>query len=271
MAAAAKTVAVTRRRSSRQQRHGATRRRSSRATCSRCCASRSRPKTAERPSRSSSPVPASSSWSRRPRRAKRRSRSAASVLNANKAGTFNLTLKPSGAAKSILQEERQAEGEAGEAHFTPTGGDAKSSTSSVTLKLDQEDRSERRPTANGVPRRRRAPQQVGPPRRRPQQSAASRRAVGRWFAKDPLNTVLIVASLVLTFLFFNLLGQIQPQPSGEQVPLSRVFKLAEEKQIAAATLLDQDARVRRRHQGRAAALRRLPGVRRADLLAGQAS
>jgi cell division protease FtsH len=68
-------------------------------------------------------------------------------------------------------------------------------------------------------------------------------SVGRWFAKDPLSTLLLVASLVLTFLFFNLLGQIQPSTSGERIPLSRVAKLAEQKEIAAATLLDQDARV----------------------------
>ena len=68
-------------------------------------------------------------------------------------------------------------------------------------------------------------------------------ALGRWFAKDPLSTTLIVASLVLTFLFFNLLGDIQPSTSGERVPLSRVFKLADDKQISEATLLDQDARV----------------------------
>ncbi len=68
-------------------------------------------------------------------------------------------------------------------------------------------------------------------------------AITRWFAKDPLSTVLIVASLVLTFLFFNLLGQIQPSTSGERIPLSRVSKLAEQKQISEATLLDQDARV----------------------------
>ena len=52
--------------------------------------------------------------------------------------------------------------------------------------------------------------------------------VGRWFAKDPLNTVLIVASLVLVFTFFHLLGQIQPSTSGEQIPLSQVFKLAKD-------------------------------------------
>ena len=75
-------------------------------------------------------------------------------------------------------------------------------------------------------------------------------AIGRWFAKDPLSTTLIVSSLVLTFLFFNLLGQIQPSTNGERVPLSRVFKLADEKQIAEATLLDQDARVLFETKGR---------------------
>jgi cell division protease FtsH len=68
-------------------------------------------------------------------------------------------------------------------------------------------------------------------------------SVGRWFAKDPLNTLLIVASIALTFAFFSLLGDIQPSTSGERVPLSQAFELAEERQIAEATLLDQDARV----------------------------
>jgi cell division protease FtsH len=68
-------------------------------------------------------------------------------------------------------------------------------------------------------------------------------AIGRWFASDPLSTALIVASLVLVFLFFHLLGQIQPSTGGEQVPLSRVFKLADDHQVSEATLLDQDARV----------------------------
>jgi cell division protease FtsH len=67
--------------------------------------------------------------------------------------------------------------------------------------------------------------------------------LGRWFAKDPLSTTLIVASLVLTFLFFNLLGQIQPSTSGESIPISRVSTLAKQKEIAKATLLDHDARL----------------------------
>ena len=68
-------------------------------------------------------------------------------------------------------------------------------------------------------------------------------AVGRWLAKDPINTVLIFASIFLTILFFTLLDEIQPSSSGVSVPLSRIENLAEHKQIDEATLLDQDSRV----------------------------
>ena len=68
-------------------------------------------------------------------------------------------------------------------------------------------------------------------------------SVGRWFAKDPLNTLLIVASIGLTIIFFALLGQIQPSSGGEKVPLSKVGKLAKDEQVVIATLLDQDSRV----------------------------
>ncbi len=66
---------------------------------------------------------------------------------------------------------------------------------------------------------------------------------GRWFAKDPLNTMLILSSIGLTILFFSLLGDIQPSSGGDRVPLSEVTELSERKQISAATLLDHDARV----------------------------
>jgi len=68
-------------------------------------------------------------------------------------------------------------------------------------------------------------------------------AAGRWFLKDPINTVLILASIALTITFFVLLDDIQPSSSGERVPLSKVEKLAKQKQIQLATLLDNDARV----------------------------
>ena len=68
-------------------------------------------------------------------------------------------------------------------------------------------------------------------------------AIGRWFLKDPINTVLIFASIGLTIAFFVLLGQIQPSSSGEKVPLSKIDKLAKHEQIQFATLLDNDSRV----------------------------
>ncbi|HEX3239463.1 MAG TPA: ATP-dependent zinc metalloprotease FtsH [Solirubrobacterales bacterium] len=68
-------------------------------------------------------------------------------------------------------------------------------------------------------------------------------AFGKWFLKDPLNTALLLASILLTITFFVLLGQIQPSSAGEKVPLSQVFKLTEDKQVEVATLLDQDSRV----------------------------
>jgi cell division protease FtsH len=68
-------------------------------------------------------------------------------------------------------------------------------------------------------------------------------AVGRWLAKDPLNTFLIGASIALIVLFFAFLGDIEPDSPGERVPLSDVTGLADAKQIDTATLLDQDSRV----------------------------
>lgn len=57
------------------------------------------------------------------------------VLSANKAGTFSLTLKPSGAAKKVLKEKGSLKVTL-KLTFTPTGGTAKSSNSAVTLKLN---------------------------------------------------------------------------------------------------------------------------------------
>ena len=56
------------------------------------------------------------------------------TLNAGKAGTFNLTLNPSGAAKQALKKTGSLKVNL-EITYTPTGGGAKSSKTSVTLKL----------------------------------------------------------------------------------------------------------------------------------------
>jgi cell division protease FtsH len=61
--------------------------------------------------------------------------------------------------------------------------------------------------------------------------------------RDPLATLLLGASILLTILFFTLLGSIGPESEGRETPLSTVVELAEENQIAYATLLDHDARV----------------------------
>lgn len=57
------------------------------------------------------------------------------TLNAAKAGTFNLTLSPSGAAKRLLKQKGSLKVNL-TITFTPTGGSAKSSNSAVTLKLN---------------------------------------------------------------------------------------------------------------------------------------
>ncbi len=59
------------------------------------------------------------------------------VLTANKAGSFELALKPSAAAKKALREKGSLRVTL-EFTFTPTGGDAKTTTSSVTLKLKEQ-------------------------------------------------------------------------------------------------------------------------------------
>lgn len=56
------------------------------------------------------------------------------TLNASKAGTFNLKLKPSNAAKGLLREKGQLKVSL-KVTYTPTGGAAKTTTSAVTLKL----------------------------------------------------------------------------------------------------------------------------------------
>jgi ABC-type phosphate transport system substrate-binding protein len=59
------------------------------------------------------------------------------TLTVSKAGTYSLTLKPSGAAKALLSENGKLKVTL-KFTFTPTGGDANALPSSVTLKLDQD-------------------------------------------------------------------------------------------------------------------------------------
>ncbi|WP_270040619.1 ATP-dependent zinc metalloprotease FtsH [Solirubrobacter ginsenosidimutans] len=61
--------------------------------------------------------------------------------------------------------------------------------------------------------------------------------------KDRLSLFLIIASAILTILFFTFLGQSKPSSKGDQIALSTLVNRSEAKQILSATLLDQDARV----------------------------
>jgi cell division protease FtsH len=61
--------------------------------------------------------------------------------------------------------------------------------------------------------------------------------------KDRLSAFLIVASAILTILFFSFLGDTKPSSPGDEVPISTVMQRSKEKAIVSARLLDQDARV----------------------------
>jgi cell division protease FtsH len=67
--------------------------------------------------------------------------------------------------------------------------------------------------------------------------------------RDPLALFLLIASIVLAVAFATLLGQIKPGSAGRQVALSTVQKMAKQKEVASATLLDHDSRVEVRSTG----------------------
>ena len=67
--------------------------------------------------------------------------------------------------------------------------------------------------------------------------------------RDPLALFLLLASIALAVAFATLLGQIKPGSAGTQVALSAVQKMAKQKEIASATLLDHDSRVEVRTTG----------------------
>jgi cell division protease FtsH len=67
--------------------------------------------------------------------------------------------------------------------------------------------------------------------------------VQRIALRDPLALFLLIASIVLAMAFATLLGQIKPASSGRQVALSAVQRMAKQKEVASATLLDHDSRV----------------------------
>ncbi len=65
----------------------------------------------------------------------------------------------------------------------------------------------------------------------------------RMALRDPVALFLLVASIALAITFASLLGSIAPSSAGTQVPISAVHKLAKQRAIASALLLDHDNRV----------------------------
>ncbi len=60
---------------------------------------------------------------------------------------------------------------------------------------------------------------------------------------DLLALALALVSIALAVTFFALLGSIGPSSRGAQIPISRVLRLAEQRRIASATMLDHDNRI----------------------------
>src|SRR6202789_4470973 len=64
--------------------------------------------------------------------------------------------------------------------------------------------------------------------------------IGRFLLRDRLSTFLLLASVVLFITFFSLLGSLDSEGAGRQVPLSTVTQLCGGQLLRRATLLDYD-------------------------------
>src|SRR5688572_27846180 len=64
-----------------------------------------------------------------------------------------------------------------------------------------------------------------------------------YFRTQPMVAALSALGLVLLAAFFLLLGTLAPTSPGTEVSLDQVLKAAEQRQVQAATLKDQDARI----------------------------
>jgi cell division protease FtsH len=65
----------------------------------------------------------------------------------------------------------------------------------------------------------------------------------RLLFRDPLSTFLLLASIGLAITFALLLGSIKPSSAGRGVPITTVQRLAAQRQILTAVVLDHDSRV----------------------------
>ena len=85
----------------------------------------------------------------------------------------------------------------------------------------------------------------------------------RVILRDKIALFLVFASIALVITFFSLLGAIGPSGHGSELPISRVFSLANHRQIATATIYDHDNRVEitlKQPQGETAGTSTAPAV-----------
>src|SRR4051812_35000474 len=69
------------------------------------------------------------------------------------------------------------------------------------------------------------------------------RALRDYLMVQPMVAALGALSIVLFAVFFLMLGSLSPHSPGSEAPLGQVLDAAHQRQVAAASLLDEDARV----------------------------
>jgi cell division protease FtsH len=69
------------------------------------------------------------------------------------------------------------------------------------------------------------------------------RAFRDYLLVQPIVAALGALSIVLFVVFFMMVGTLNPNSPGQEVPLGQVLQAAQQRQIASATILDEDARI----------------------------
>ena len=210
-------------------------------------------------SRCSSRARASSASRRRPspRRA-RRSSSPTKNVTVTKSGAQTITISLSSKAKSALRKDKKLKVTL-KITYTPTGGTAKTITRTVTVK--QPRRSSASHDARHISPH--EPPQRLPARCREPWGTCS----GGWCVRSSRTGCRVPARRLGAphDPVLHAARRHQAVVAGRaRSPLSTLIARSEEKQIATATLLDEDARVGRPERRRPHAVGRLPELGRAD-------
>jgi cell division protease FtsH len=69
------------------------------------------------------------------------------------------------------------------------------------------------------------------------------RSLLRRLSRDPLSSLLLLASVGLAIAFFALLGSLRPEAQGQQVALSNITTLADSQRVRSAVMFDHDHQV----------------------------